>query len=128
ASSRLRVGRVSTPGHAYLITTTTRFRRPFFKDSFAAWAACRCFETRALLRDARMLAWVLMPDHAHWLMQLGHRDRLECVVARLKSASARETNQVLRRRGAVWDKSFHDRAVRSDQELARLARYVVANP
>jgi REP element-mobilizing transposase RayT len=75
-----------------------------------------------------MLAWVLMPDHAHWLLQLGDLETLAAVVNRLKSASARHTNRALGRQGALWQKAFHDHALRSEEDLRQTARYVVANP
>jgi putative transposase len=80
------------------------------------------------LGDARMLAWVLMPDHAHWLIHLGDTDPLCLVVNRVKSASARLTNRVLSRKGALWDAAYHDHALRTDEDLRGVARYIIANP
>ena len=75
-----------------------------------------------------MSAWVLMPDHAHWLLQLGEVEGLEALVSRLKGVSARQVNAALSRHGAVWQKGFHDRALRSDEDMQVVARYIVANP
>ena len=75
-----------------------------------------------------MLAWVLMPDHAHWLLQLGEHDSLPSVVTRLKCASARNANRVLQRRGTVWGRAYHEHALRDEQQLLVTARYLVANP
>ncbi len=75
-----------------------------------------------------MLAWVLMPDHAHWLFELDSNTTLSNVVNRLKSASARRLNRRLDRRGPVWAQAFHDRAVREEDDLKTMARYLVANP
>ena len=62
------------------------------------------------------------------LAALGERDGLAGVVCRLKSASARSTNAALGRSGAVWARAFHDHALRCDEDLLALARYIVANP
>ncbi len=124
----LRKGRVSLPNQAYLVTTTTLNRQAFFVDFAVACAAARCFEKPEILGDAHMLAWVLMPDHVHWLIQLGQRDALNLVVNRLKSFSARMVNQVLRREGALWAVGYHDHALRADEDLRVAARYIVANP
>jgi putative transposase len=124
----LRRGRVSLPNHVYLVTSTTTKRQPFFYDFQAGCAAARCFENSALLGDARMLAWVLMPDHAHWLLQLGKKDDLSLVMNRIKSASARMANQGLKRQGSLWDTAYHDHALRSDEDLRSVARYIVSNP
>ncbi len=124
----LRRGRVSIPHQVYLVTAATRQRQRFFVDFQAACAAARCFEDDAILGDAGMLAWVLMPDHAHWLVQLGDRDTLAVVVNRIKSASARLANRVLGRQGALWQPAYHERALRSDDDLRAVARYMIANP
>lgn len=124
----LRNGRASICNTAYLITTTTQNREPLFTHFPAACAVARCFEDAALLRSSRMLAWVLMPDHAHWLLQLGDVERLGDVVGRLKSASSRHANQRLNRTGPLWAKAFHDHALRKEQDLQAAARYLVANP
>lgn len=124
----LRNGRASICNTAYLITTTTQNREPLFLHFPAACVAARCFEDAALLRSNRMLAWVLMPDHVHWLLQLGETDNLGDIVGRLKSASSRHANQSLNRTGSLWSKAFHDHALREEQDLQAVARYIVANP
>jgi len=124
----LRKGRVSLPNQIYLITTTTLNRQRFFDNFIAACAAARCFENTVILGDAKMLAWVLMPDHAHWLIALGHQDSLSIVVNRLKSSSSRLANLALERCGRLWEPGFHDHALRAEEALLDTARYIVANP
>jgi putative transposase len=124
----LRKGRISLPRHAYVVTTVVHGRAPIFTDFNVACAAARCFVRPAFLGDAVMLAWVLMPDHAHWLIQLGDSDDLSMVVSRLKSASARAVNRILGRNGRLWAATFHDRALRREDDLRIIARYIVSNP
>ena len=124
----LRKGRISLPRHVYLVTSVTIGRTPFFHDFRAGCAAARCFEEHAVLDEAHMLAWVLMPDHAHWLIQLGEKRSLSTIVGRIKAASARMANRVLKRQGPLWDRAFYDHALRADEDLRQAARYVIANP
>jgi len=109
----LRKGRASIANGVYLITTTTFERQKLFDDFPVGCAVARCFEDADFLGDAAMLAWVLMPDHVHWLLQLGERDGLGRVVNRLKSASARYANRARGASGVVWAKAFHDHGLRS---------------
>jgi len=113
----LRKGRVSLPHQVYLVTTATWQRQPVFLDFRAACVAARCFENSALLNDARMLAWVLMPDHVHLLLQVGEKDNLSTVVNRLKSASGRQVNRLLGKQGPCWQKAFHDHALRAEEDV-----------
>ena len=122
------MGRTSLPKQVYHITTTTVSRTPFFADHRAAQAAVHCFESGTLLGDARMLAWVLMPDHAHWLIELGEEKSLPTLVNMLKTFSARNANRALQRRGPIWARGFHDRAVRHEQDVTDVAQYIIANP
>ena len=124
----LRKGRHSLPGHAYHVTVTTVGREGVFADFDCARVASASFECQALLGDATLLAWVLMPDHVHWLVQLGQQDSLGGLISRMKSASARNVNHVCGRSGALWSRAFHDHAIRSEESLEQVAAYIIANP
>ena len=124
----LRRGRFSIPGGIYLVTTTTDQRVPLFADFWTGVAVSGCFTDARLLGDTRMLAWVLMPDHVHWMLELGTQTGLSDMLNRLKSASARRVNRHLERKGAVWARAFFDRALRKEDDLKGMARYVIANP
>lgn len=124
----LRRGRVSIVGQIYLLTVTTLCREPLFADFSNACCVARCFESRLCLGENHLLAWVLMPAHAHWLLQLGEGERLETSVGRLKAVSARQLNRQSGRRTPVWTAAFHDHALRNEKEVLPAARYIVANP
>ncbi len=126
--SVLRKGRVSTPRQIYLVTATTHKRQPFFADFLSACAAARCFEDKKILRDSSLLCWVLMPDHAHWLIELGDNDTLSQLMNRLKSASGRHANQVRDNVGALWGSAYHDRVLRREDDAYKTACYVINNP
>jgi len=68
-----------------------------------------------------------MPDHLHWLMELRGGTLAECV-ALLKSRSSRLLNRRLERQGPLWQRGYHDHAVRSDESLHEKAMYIMANP
>jgi putative transposase len=124
----LRHGRASHPHQAYHVTVATCRRFPVFDDFVAGCAAARSFTDQASLGDATLMAWVLMPDHAHWLLQLGERDTLARVIGRMKACSAREVNRATARSGSLWERAYHDHAVRKEEDLEAIARYIVANP
>jgi REP element-mobilizing transposase RayT len=124
----LRRGRVTLHNGVYFVTAATYRRIALFRNCCAARTAARSFEDPQVLGDASMLAWVLMPDHAHWLIQLGATTPLGVCVGRIKSASSREINRACRRRGCVWAPAFHDHALRAEEDVAVAARYLVANP
>lgn len=125
----LRKGRYSERQRAYFVTTVLAEReRRYFADFFCA--RCVVAEMRTL-HDAEALsslAWVVMPDHVHWLFQLGEKTDLSAAVKRFKACSARRVNGHLKRQGTLWQKSFYDHALRQDEDVRGVARYIVANP
>jgi len=123
----LRQGRVSIPEQVYLLTTTTCHRRPLFKEPARARMASRVIHADASWGDARLLAWVLMPDHWHGLLQLGD-EPLARVMNRFKANVSRALHAAGLAGERVWDRSFHDHALRADEDMRRTARHVVANP
>ena len=126
--SALRKSRYSVCNRIYLITTVTSRRDPVFRDFRAGRIVVNEMRSLEVEGRADTLAWVLMPDHLHWLMQLGVGQTLARVIKILKGRSSRILNQNLKRKGAVWQSAYHDHAVRCDEDLNRLARYIVANP
>jgi REP element-mobilizing transposase RayT len=119
--------RVSEPGRIYLVTSITDNRRPLFAD----WRAGRLVVEQFISADneglAGSLVWVVMPDHFHWLFELKNTSLGE-VMSRIKSRSSRAINQYRNQSGRVWQKGYHERTVRREEDLKKIGRYVVANP
>lgn len=127
-SRNLRTGRYSEIGRAYLITTVTKDRQPLFADlrlaRLAIWELRACDEAKL----CATLAFVLMPDHLHWLLQLTDAT-LSGLLKRYKSRSGGVINRSRNTPGmAVWQAGFHDRAIRDGEDVRQVARYLVANP
>jgi REP element-mobilizing transposase RayT len=123
----LRKGRLPLAQHIYFTTTVVHGRMRLFTEFDVACAACRILGSRAPWRDSNPLAWVLMPDHLHCLVQLGETS-LSAVMQSVHSLTARAINAERGTSGRVWQGAYHDRALRADDDLLESARYLVANP
>jgi putative transposase len=122
----LRKGRYSEPNRIYLLTTVTQNRQPWFKD-----LQCGRMVVQSLMGEenrAETLAFVVMPDHLHWLMSLREGNTLDKVMASVKSVSSHKVNKLLQRTGKVWQEGYHDHALRKDEDVVEVARYLAANP
>jgi REP element-mobilizing transposase RayT len=127
-SAALRRGRCSEPGRVYLIATTTAARQPVFMDFDLARATIAEMRHCDSLGRGQTLAFVLMPDRMHWLVQL-QSGALSKLVASFKANSAKTVNRPRGSPGVkLWQTGFHDHALRRDEDLASVARYIVANP
>ncbi|MFZ6768154.1 REP-associated tyrosine transposase [Undibacterium sp. Di26W] len=125
--SNLRRGRFSEPGRVYLITTVTRGRQPLFTDWRMARELVQVLRASDEARMSTSLAFVVMPDHLHWLFVLGETSDLSAVMKRVKGQSSRRIGAMLGLNG-IWQNGFHDHAARVDEDIQAMARYVVANP
>jgi len=125
--SRLRKCRYSETGRPYLITTVTHNRKPIFSSFDIARLLIRELQTGSENLMIESLAWVVMPDHLHWLFVLNQSTVSE-VVRHVKGKSALTINRYRRCSGPVWQKGFHDHAIRIDEDIKTVARYINANP
>ena len=123
-SSELRKGRRSIAGQIYLITINTDQRKNIFTGLDRPRAVVACM--RSLESDCSTLAFVVMPDHIHWLIQLGDERALSPCVQKFKSlVSKSDAFSEIR---PLWQRGFHDRALRAEEDLVAVARYIVLNP
>jgi REP element-mobilizing transposase RayT len=125
----LRIGRYSETNRLYFVTTVINNRNDaIFRDFFCARLVVN--EMRYLHKSGKVgsIAWVIMPDHLHWLFQLKEQDSLPNVMKQLKARSAQNINQYLNKTGAVWQRAYYDHALRKEEDIKEVSRYIVANP
>ena len=75
----------------------------------------------------RLLAYGLMPNHVHVMMQLGGSVELTTVVQAWKSVSSHRINGLLRRTGTLWQPDYYNRIIRSEEEFRNQLNYVYGN-
>jgi REP element-mobilizing transposase RayT len=75
----------------------------------------------------KMLAWVVMPNHVHALIEVG-RVPLSKVVQNWKSMVAVEANKLLGRMGRFWQPEYWDHYMRDEAQARKAVRYIENNP
>jgi len=78
-------------------------------------------------RRFELLAWVVMPNHVHALIQVGQTP-LTRIVQNWKSIVAVEANKLLGRTGRFWQPDYWDRYMRDAGQATKAVRYVENNP
>lgn len=128
-SKALRYGRFTQPGMAYLVTVVTHERQPLFYRLDCARVVVQSIRDHDSRDWTETACYVLMPDHLHWLFQLGSEKSLSGLMRDFKGFTARRINRLLGRNGKpVWQAGFHDHALREHEDLRRMSRYVIRNP
>jgi REP element-mobilizing transposase RayT len=80
------------------------------------------------LERYRLLAWCLMPNHVHVVIEMRDGPSLSEIVGSWKSFTAKRANAQLGRSGPFWDADYFDRYMRNEDHLARTVDYVEQNP
>lgn len=76
----------------------------------------------------RLLAWCVMPNHLHVLIETNETWALPDIVQAWKSFTAKAINHHLGRTGSVWMPDYFDRYIRDDYHLAAVIAYIHQNP
>jgi len=94
-------------------------------------------DVAALVQDAllhfdgnryRLLAWCLMPNHVHVIIEIVDTHSVSDTVRGWKSFTARRANEILGRSGSFWHPDYFDRYMRNAGHLERTIAYVENNP
>ena len=76
----------------------------------------------------RLLAWVIMPNHVHALIETFDHFPLGGVIHSWKSFTSNQANRILGRDGRFWMQDYFDRYVRNDEHLVAVTGYIEQNP
>jgi putative transposase len=120
-------------GHTYIgagryhVRIGTWNRTPCLTDASTAEAVISQLLRRAQEFGFEVLAYCLMPDHAHVLVNATARDADLCrFVSRWKQATGFEYARS--QRGRLWQPGYFERVLRREEATVVIAAYIVANP
>jgi putative DNA methylase len=105
----------------------------------AGYGACYLSDPRiaCLVEDAlfhfdgkryRLIAWVVMPNHVHVMIEIFVGWSLDKILHSWKSYTATEANKVLQRKGKFWFREYFDRYIRDERHFANAVNYIHENP
>lgn len=75
-----------------------------------------------------LLAWCVMPNHVHVMIETAEGFPLGDIVHSWKSYSAKQCNKMLHQTGRFWMPDYHDRFIRDETHFWRALAYIVENP
>ncbi len=76
----------------------------------------------------RLIAWCVMPNHVHVLIETQLGFRLGDIVREWKTFSARQINLSLERKGPLWADDYFDRMIRNEDQYYEVLFYIEQNP
>ena len=75
-----------------------------------------------------LLAWCVMANHVHLVLQPRRGVTLPRIMHAIKSWTAKAANRVLKRAGGFWDVEYYDHLVRDEDDLRNQVEYAFGNP
>jgi len=73
-----------------------------------------------------LVCFAIMPNHVHLLIK--PNDNLSSVMQKIKGASARGVNKMLKKRGTFWASDYYDKAIRDEKHFRVVYEYIRNNP
>jgi len=76
----------------------------------------------------KLIAWVVMPNHIHFLAVPFENIELAEITHSIKSYTAKESNKILNRTGKFWQRESFDRYIRNYEHFIKTIDYIENNP
>jgi len=138
----------------YFVTICTYQRECLLGEVVDGWMRTNAYgrivegewlRTPEIRPEVELDGFMVMPNHLHGIVVVSGRGARPCapttghlfrrprslgsLVAGFKSASTRRINAARGAAGsAVWQRNYHDRIVRNEQELRAIRQYIRQNP
>jgi putative transposase len=111
----------------YFLTICTHHRTELFRDKDVVDAVVDHFLQTAREHDVAIVAYCVMPDHVHLLVD-GERDDSD-LTRFVKIAKQRAGYWFKQRVGKrLWQKGYYEHVLRNDERTEAVAYYIIANP
>jgi len=75
-----------------------------------------------------LMAWVVMPNYVHVLIETLPTHALARVMQSWKSYTSKAANRILGRAGTFWQADYFDRVIRDERHLRSAVEYIHNNP
>ncbi len=115
-------------GYPVYITTNTLNRAPLFADSGNADIVIRALYYCRKAGWIHLLAFVVMPDHLHFIAVLLGEKTLSQLLHSIKSYSSKQINERLRKEGGNWQAGKWEFTIGSREVLLQKVAYIHNNP
>jgi putative transposase len=114
--------------YPYMVTTVTAKREPIFEKSKAADIVLEAILFGKSQEWYYLLSFVIMPDHVHLVVIPREKNISPECMKSIKGFSARRINELLERKGSIWENGFYDYVLEGEEKTLSRMKYVEDNP
>ncbi len=116
------------PDRIVFVTTSTKNKVPVFQSAENAQILTDLLYELRRENELKLYAFVVMPDHLHFIFLPVPPENLSTILHKLKRRSSREIHKRTRIKGMLWESRFYDRIIRNEEEFAKAIDYIHWNP
>jgi REP element-mobilizing transposase RayT len=133
--AELRLSKDCDPSDPRVVELRDRIAK--FEDEGHGSCSLKDPRIAALVQDAlhhfdgdryRLLAWCVMPNHVHLLIETREGWPLGDILHSWKSFTAKRANRILDRTGQFWMEEYFDRFIRNEKHYVSRVEYIEQNP
>ncbi len=112
------------PGQVYFVTLVTHDRIPVLVD----YADVTRASLKNKLTGGRLIAWVIMPDHMHLVLDPRSENFADLIHRFKLSVGANYRKRMGAVRDRLWQSRYWDHIIRDEEDLNRHIDYIHYNP
>lgn len=116
------------PGHYYHLYNRGRSRLPIFHEADNYTFVLRKLKTYLAELQIAIIAYVLMPNHYHFLVRQDGDKAAGLLVQRIFNSYSKAYNKRFAHSGTLFEGPYDARHVHDEAYLRHLCRYIHANP
>ena len=124
--SKLR--RYYLPDRIVFVTTSTKNKASIFQNAENACILIGLLYALRRENRLKLYAFVVMPDHLHFIFAAIPPENLSTILHKLKRRSSREIHKTSKVERTLWERRFFDRIIRNEEEFAKAIDYIYCNP
>ena len=119
---------IKLAGYAYFITTRLADKLIVFKDEHCCLLLLKDLDFYRRELHYQLYGYVIMPDHFHCIIQADPGVDIADIMNKIKGHSSFVLNKYLGRTGKLWQKGYHDHAIRNGKDFEEKVNYIHRNP
>ncbi len=122
-STRLKHFDYASPHRAYHVVIGSCKQQHLFCDPILNRRVLEILNKSTELSGYQLIAYCLMPDHLHLLVQAGDKPKpLSDFIRNFKSYSSKTSGRPL------WQRSYYEHVIRKTEDIIGIAGYIMGNP
>lgn len=124
-----RRNKTGNPNDHFFFSIVTEGKKPWFDNPEINGLILEIVKAVEAKSGFKFSAWVILPDHLHWLTMAGTADYSKAIWAFKRGVSAQfKRTRTISQGDILWQDRFWEHTIRDDDDYCRHVDYIHYNP